>query len=461
MPKQTKQSTFDILRKTVGNPNARIHFIGIGGVSMYTLARLALDSGIKVSGSDRVIGDRVHDLVDRGAVVSAGHDAANVEGASLAVYSHAVAYNNPEIVNARKLGIPLMSRAEYMGAVMLDYRNRIGVSGSHGKSTTVAMLDEIMTHAGANPTVLSGADLSVGEPLKIGSKNLVVYEACEYKDSFLDFYPTITVGLNLELDHIDYFDDVADIRRSFVKGLGKATVRAVVNADDENLALVIPRLKSPVVTFGHGEGADYRYIITSFKECGFEFTIYKKALKIGDFELNIPGVFNVTNAAAAIVTAIEYGIDVETVREAIAGYRGIPRRLEHIGVRHGRNVYYDYAHHPTEISASINAIKLFTGEHVTVVFKPHTYSRTECFWEDFRSALSLADNVILTDIYPAREDPIDGIDSRRLADEIGTKAIFCLDNEVVPHLDMHTHGVIIIMGAGDMDGIKSEILKNL
>lgn len=461
MPKTNKQSSFEILRRVSANPDARIHFIGIGGVSMYTLARVTLNAGIKVSGSDRVVGERVHDLVERGAMVFAGHDSSNVDGASVAVYSHAVAYNNPEILEAKRLQIPLMSRAEYMGAVMLDYRNRIGVSGSHGKSTTVAMLDEIMTRAGAFPTVLSGADLSIGEPLKIGSKSLVIYEACEYKDSFLDFYPTISVGLNLELDHIDYFEDISDIQKSFVKGLGKATTCCVVNLDDENLSTIIARLKAPVVTFGQGERADYRYIITAFGDRGFEFTISTKTQTIGKFELNIPGVFNVTNATAAIVTALQYGIDVETVRAAISEYRGIPRRLEYIGERYGREVYYDYAHHPTEIAASINALKLFTEEHVTVVFKPHTYSRTECFWEDFRSALSLADNVILTDIYPAREDPIDGIDSRRLADEIGTKAVFCADNEVVPYLDMNTHGTIIIMGAGDMDSIKGDVLKKL
>ena len=461
MPKSNKKSTYDILRNIQSNADSRIHFIGIGGVSMYTLARLALNSGIKVSGSDRTVGERVHDLVERGASVFAGHDAENVHGASLAVYSHAIAYNNPEILEAKRLGVPLISRAEYMGAVMLDYRNRIGVSGTHGKSTTVAMLDEIMTRAKTAPTVLSGADLSVGEPLKIGSKDLVVYEACEYKDSFLDFYPTISIGLNLELDHIDYFEDVADIQNSFVKGLGKATSFAVVNCDDENLAAIIPKMKSTVITFGCGERADYRYIITAFKERGFEFAITTKKRTVGKFELNIPGVFNVTNATAAIVAAIEYGIDVEVVREAISQYRGIPRRLEYIGERLGREIYYDYAHHPTEIAASINALKLFTENHVTVIFKPHTYSRTECFWEDFRSALSLADNVILTDIYPAREDPIDGIDSRRLADEIGTKAMFCADNEVVSYLDMHTHGTVIIMGAGDMDSIKSDILKRV
>ena len=217
-------------------------------------------------------------------------------------------------------------------------------------------------------------------------------------------------------------------------------------------------MKNKVITYGQAERADYRYRITAFTDTGFKFTLERFGSVMGRFELNIPGAYNVGNAAAAIVAAIEYGIDIKIIAEAISGYRGIARRLEPVGNRFGRTVYYDYAHHPTEIRASINAVKMLTHDLVTVVFKPHTYSRTKSLWEDFCRALSLADYVIMTDIYPAREEPIDGISSLRMVYEIGEQAMFSPDAEVPLYVDAKTHGVIIIMGAGALEEIKNDIL---
>ncbi len=456
---EEKSLSFDKLRALTEDSSKTVHFVGVGGVSMYSLARLALLKGARVVGSDRESSEYTRSLALLGAKIFIGHSPELVNGADLVVYSHAIADDNPELVRARELSIPTVSRAEYMGAMMIGYESRIGVSGSHGKSTTVAMLDTIFSHAGVAPSVLSGAQLPTGEPLKIGEKSLMIYEACEYKDSFLKFSPTIAIGLNLELDHTDYFENITAIKDSFKRALGKATKFSVVNGDDENFRPIIKQIKGKVITFGQGMTTDYRYSIVGFGEGGFDFTLSKFGSEIGRFRLNIPGTFNVSNAVAAIVTALEYGIDIKVVSEAISSYRGIARRLERVGMRYTRPVYYDYAHHPTEIAASINAIKMQTRDLVTVIFKPHTYSRTSSLWEEMKSALSLADHLILTPIYPAREEKIEGVSSERLAYEIGSRAKFSEDDDLLRYLDLHTHGTIVIMGAGDMEKIKKDVLN--
>ncbi len=459
MEKNEKQISFGKLLKLSLAPGAKIHFIGIGGASMSSLAAIALASGVRISGSDTEDNETIGRLRSLGAEIKKGHSSSNVKGASLVVYSHAISEDNPERLEAVAREIPTVSRAEYMGALMIRYKNRIGVSGTHGKSTTVAMLDAIFSHALAEPTVLSGSELPSGQNFKIGSEDLLIYEACEYKDSFLSFSPTIALALNLDLDHTDYFHDIRALRRSFTKALGKATKFALINSDSENLVPVIRRMGQKTLTFGQNERADYRYRITSFHDCGFEFVIERRATRIAELKINIPGVFNVTNAAAAAIIAIEYGIDIEIIKEALSDFSGIKRRLEYIGDRGGRPVYYDYAHHPAEIRASLNALKILTGEDITVIFKPHTYTRTKSLWEDFCRSLSMAERVILTDIYPAREKEIPGISSSRLAYDIGSKAVCIPDSEVCAEVDKISNGAIVIMGAGDMSEIKRELLE--
>ena len=325
--------------------------------------------------------------------------------------------------------------------------------------STVAMIDCIFKYAECNHTVLSGADLTIGEPFRIGGDDLLLYEACEYKDSFLRFLPSIAVALNLDLDHTDYFEDISSIKRSFIKALSKATEFALINGDDGNLSQISKEIKAKVITFGNGENNNYKYSLISFLDKGFSFNISRNGEYLGDFELHIPGSFNIYNATAAIAVAIECGIDVKIVAEAISHYNGIARRLEFLGFRKGREVYYDYAHHPTEIKAVIDALRLSAQGPLTVVFKPHTYSRTRSFWEDFRSALSGADYVILSDIYPAREEAIPDVSSTRLAEAIGERAKYCPDERIIESIDRDTRGRIVLMGAGDLEKIKRNILK--
>lgn len=445
-------------REIIENPGSLLHFVGIGGVSMYSLARLTLSLGVAVSGSDRTKSDRTEKLCELGARIFYEHSPQNITSASLVIYTHAVGEDNPELKTAIEQGIPVISRAELMGIMMRSYLNRIGVSGSHGKSTVTAMLECIFSRAGKDPTVLSGADLTSGEPFRIGAYEYMLYEACEYKDSFLHFSPTVTVGLNLELDHTDYFPDISSLKKSFTKALGRATNFALICYDDLNLRSIISKIKSKVLTYGSDERADYRYAITSFGHGEYEFSLLKHGEFIGDFCINIPGAFNVSNAVCAIAIALEFGINKGLIVEAIASYKGISRRLEYLGKRWGRAVYYDYAHHPTEIAASINALRELRGGPITVVFKPHTFSRTRSLWQSFCESLVLSDYLILTDIFPAREEPIPGITSENLAMKI-PGAIYCRDDDVSYAVDSMTSGTILLMGAGDLEKVKKDVLN--
>ena len=436
-----------------------IHFVGIGGVSMYTLARLALNMGAAVSGSDRELSPRTEILSELGASVYVGHNCDNIGNASLVVYSHAIEEHNPELVCARERGILTVNRAEYMGAMMLDYRTRIGVSGSHGKSTTVAMLETIFSHARANPTVLCGADLPSGDPLMIGDRGMMIYEACEYRDSFLRFLPTVAIALNLELDHTDYFPDLSALKESFVKALSRAEQFAVISGDDKNLQSIMPKISTDVISFGRGRDNIYRYDVTAFEEGNFLFDLYKFDNKIGSLQLNIPGVFNVHNASCAAVVALELGVDFETVRSAIASFSGIPRRLEHLGEVYGRPLYYDYAHHPTEIRASLTALRGLTKGNITLLFKPHTYTRTISLWDELCGALSLADYTVITDIYAAREEPIEGVNAHNLAQAIGPSAVYMSDSMAAEYILNKTDGAIVLMGAGDVTEIKRQLTR--
>ena len=443
----------------ISHSGHKIHFVGIGGVSMYSLARLANNLGATVSGSDRESSPRTDSLASLGMEIFIGHRAENVDGAHLVVYSHAIDEDNPELSYARSHNIPTVSRAEYLGAMMLEYRSRIGVSGSHGKSTTTAILDAIFAHAGAGPTTLSGADLQEGDPLRIGSPDLFIYEACEYRDSFLRFTPTVSIGLNLDLDHTDYFPDISSLRESFLRAFNRAEDFVILSGDDPNFKKIIPKITTKVITFGRSKGNTYRYDISSFREGNFLFDLYKFENKIGSFELHLPGAFNLHNATAAIAAALEMGIDIDRIYEAVAAFRGISRRLELIGQAFGRDVYYDYAHHPTEIGASITGLRGLCCGEITVLFKPHTYSRTKSLWNEMCSSLSIADYVILTDIYAAREEPIPGITSENLARDIGEMAAYVQDNEAAEYIMKNTRGAIVLMGAGDLTEIKNQLIR--
>lgn len=440
--------------------SATVHFVGVGGVSMYSLAVLTRRRGAKVSGSDRDDGPRLDTLRGMGIDVSVGHATSYIDTASLVVYSQAIPPDDPERLRAAELSIPTVSRAEYLGAIMQDYSVRIGVSGSHGKSTATAMLDAIFGYADYRHTTLSGADLTFGSPYRLGEVDLLIYEACEYKDSFLSFHPTVAIALNLELDHTDYFEGLDALKASFATSLGAVEDLVIINGDDENLAAIVRGLKCRVITYGSGAECDYRFTIDGFSN-GYDFSVYRYGSRLDSFHLEIPGAFNLYNATAAIAAAIEQGISISMVREAISAYHGIHGRLEYIGSHFGRPVYLDYAHHPTEIAASISALRERNNSPITVVFMPHTYSRTASLWDGFVSSLSLADSVVVMDIFPAREQPIVGITSPRLASDIGRMALYATGESIIDVIDGLTDGTIVLMGAGNYDKIKKKLIKGL
>ncbi len=433
----------------------KIHFTGIGGIGMYSLAALSLKDGISVSGSDISENEYTKDLARRGAAVYPYHSAENLKDAELLVYSLAIAPDNPELAEAERLGIPTLTRAEFMAKLASPYKNRIAVSGSHGKSTVTAMLAHIFCRLGRNPTVIAGAPIADGMPLLLGGSDYLIYEACEYRDSFLKFSPTSVTLINLELDHTDYFKDLEDIKRSFLFSLNSAESFAVINTDDDNLTSILPYSDTDVITVSTSPSSDFTYSLASFGR-RFAYGLSHMGKYIGTYTLRIPGVFNITNAVAAIATAQGYGIAPEDAARALESFCGISRRMELIGYRGSRPVYYDYAHHPTEIRAVINSLKEH-NEHITVLFCPHTYTRTRDMWDAFVRALSEADFLLVTDIFPAREESIEGITAERLAADAG--GIYAAPENAVRLIDSATRGAIILMGAGDLEAIKNEIFR--
>lgn len=459
MKKGKKSTISKIAEKQSELFGMRIYFIGIGGVSMYSLARLAQISLADVIGSDTAENDRTRELSTLGIKIYNKQTADNITpDIDLVVYSNAISEKNAELSRAVSLGIKTQTRAEFMGMLMKGYDYRIGVSGTHGKSTTTAMINAIFDKADLPHTTLAGADLpDTSSPLFIGGKNTLIYEACEYKDAFLSFSPHIAVALNMEMDHVDYFENDRQLEDSFARALSLSSECAIINYDDAGLRKIKSRISSRVITFGASSKCDYRYEITSFNEHGYKFLLSWHG-SAAELEIHLRGAFNVTNATAAAVVALERGIPIEDVRAALSEFHGIKRRLELIGEYNGAQIFYDYAHHPTEIRASLNALRRETKEPITVVFKPHTYTRTAHFFHEFALALSLADKVIVTDIYPAREDAILGVTAEALAMQIGKKGIYSPDHEVPSLLEKIKGGVIVLMGAGDMSEIKDKMI---
>ncbi len=432
---------------------APIHFIGVLGAGMLPLANLLINRGYHVSGSDR---RAANFPLPEGLELWQGQDPERIPPDAICVYSLAIPEDDAERAFATSRGQTVISRPRLLGMLAAEYAASVGVAGSHGKSTVTAMLSHLL--ADLSPTVLCGAD--IGEHgLVRGGDSLLVYEACEYRDAFLSTQPTVALLLNLELDHTDYFADIHALERSFARFATSAEL-TVYNADDESLSRIMQGTEANAVSFGASSLADYRYEILSVSDVT-RFAVYHRGEPLGEFCLQIPGSFNLKNALAAIALSTELGVPADTAARRLADFRGIPRRLERIATRSGYPVIYDYAHHPTEIAAGIDAVRAQGNEHVTVVFRPHTYTRTASLWDGFVRALRRADRVILLDVFAAREDAIAGIDSRNLALAIGERATYARsDTEAALLLLEQPPCATMLMGAGDLDGVKKILTKN-
>lgn len=450
----------DRIKEIIKNKSSRVHFVGVGGVGMYSLFRLSEMCGLSVSGSDGESSPFTELLTSRKKSVSIGHKRKYAEGASLLVYTLAIRDDNPEIIYAQECGIPAVSRAEYLGALMEEYKERIGVSGTHGKSTTTAMLDAIFLEAKKEPTTVLGAIIpKEKESIRVGKKDYLIYEACEYKDSFLHFSPTASVFTNIELDHVDYFKDISSLRASFLNAMNKSPL-SVVNCDDENLRSLLPLAKNRCVSYGTREGSDYRVNITESKNGLYSFEIMRGEQTEIKTSLKIPGRFNAINAAGAAVMSLEFGIERCVIESALSNFLGVGRRLEMIGEYKGAKVYYDYAHHPTEIECAIRAVREMRPGRLAVIFKPHTYSRTAAFIENFASALSLADEALVCEVSAIREDDRLGVSSELLVSKITCVAKYISDEAGVSNFLTESLDSIIIMGAANLDSVKRSFFGN-
>jgi len=442
----------------------KIFFIGIGGVNMSSLAELTLMQGYTVAGSDRTETALTDSLERKGITVYYTHDASHIEGADAVVYTVAIPEDNPEYTAAKIKGLPLFSRADYLNFLMMNYRNRIGVCGMHGKSTTTSMCAAAFTEAAADPTVLCGAVMpEFNSSYRIGGKNFFIFEACEYMDSFLSFYPTVAVILNIEMDHVDYFSSLTQIRRSFATFANHTGTDGLViaNWDDENIRLAVSTYPGNVVSFSTSEKkyaddedpADF-YVGNVDMSRGLpSFDIYCHGLCVAHMDLNVPGRHNIANALASFATAVTLGLDPAAAVAGICRFTGAERRMELKGKFHGADVYDDYGHHPTEIAATIRGCREMGYDHVYCVFQPHTYSRTAKLFDGFAQALGLADRAILADIYAAREMETLGVSSQKLAEAIENGAEYCHDyNDIVASLSViaQDRDAIIVMGAGDI-----------
>ncbi len=459
-----------------------VHFIGIGGISMSGLAEILMDEGFTVSGSDDRRSGLTERLEQKGAAVFYGLKASNIlEGTDVVVYTAAIHPDNPEFMAAREKGLPMLTRAELLGQMMQNYRYAIGVAGTHGKTTTTSMVTEILMAAGADPTVTVGGILnSIGGNIRVGGSEIFVTEACEYTNSFLSFYPNMEIILNIEEDHLDFFQDIDDIRRSFRRfaQLVPADGLVVISADIDRVEEIVEGLPCKVVTFGKSAGAQYRAERIAYDELGrasFEAVWREEEASGGvsagaaaerrcPISLSVPGEHNVYNALAAIALCRALSVGDEAIQKGLAGFTGTNRRFEKKGEVRGVTIIDDYAHHPREIEATLAAARNYPHRKLWCVFQPHTYTRTKAFLDRFAQALAAADEVILADIYAARETDTLGVSSADIAERIealGTKAHYFKSFDEIEKfiLENCVHGdLLITMGAGDIVKVGENLL---
>ena len=448
-----------------------VHFMGIGGISMSGLARILLDEGFTVSGSDSRQSALTEHLASLGAVISYGQRAGNItDDIDLVVYTAAISADNPEYEEACNRGIPMMTRADLLGQIMKNYKLPIAVSGTHGKTTTTAMLSYIMLEADVDPTISVGGIIDdIGGNIRVGSSDYFVTEACEYTNSFHAFSPYISIILNVDADHLDFFSGIEEIAESFHTFATKTPEngKVIVNGDMKYFDTVTRDLKCQVITFGEDPKNHYSAANIRFDEFGRPtYTLVIDGENITDITLHVFGKHNVYNSLSAIAAATELGIDIDAIKAGLLHCKGAERRFEYKGtILDNVKVMDDYAHHPTEIAATLAAAKNTDYHELWCVFQPHTYSRTYALFDDFAKVLSVCDHVIVADIYAAREKDTGLVSSKQLAEKIasyGTDAFYLpsfTDIENYLLKNCKKNDLLITMGAGNVDSIGNELIK--
>lgn len=447
----------------------RIHFIGIGGISMSALAKICLNRGDKVSGSDFKDSKSLDSLRKAGAKIIVGHSESNIpKDVNLVVYTAAISEDNEELAFARKMDVEVIDRASFLGRLMGHYENSIGVSGTHGKTSTTSMASVIFNNSKMDPTILVGGNLkSIGGNLQIGNSQNFITEACEYVDSFLKFYPRIATISNIEADHLDYFSGIDQIRQSFRRYALNVPADGFVicNGDDENVILALEGIERNIITFGQDSKNKCVIKNVSFEGTSSHFDLSLYGEDLGRFELKVPGIHNVYNSTSAILAALYSDIDLEDIRSSIRLYKGVDRRFEIKGGFDGVSVIDDYAHHPTEIKTTLASAKNVCKKDIYCVFQPHTYTRTRTLLDEFSNAFYDASHVLILDIYAAREKDPGDIHSKDLVSKLeknGVKVKYMQDfNETVDYLskELKTDDMLITMGAGDVFKIGEMLLE--
>ncbi len=437
-----------------------IFFLGAGGIMMSSLALLTQRAGYKTRGSDRSRSPLTEKLELSGIEMFYGHSESNIgEKCGALIYTVAVSPDNPEYSEAQRRSVPTISRADYLGYIMTEYKRRVGIAGMHGKSTCTSMCAEIFLGARerrGDPTVVSGAEYaSMQGAYHLGEHEDFIFEACEYMDSFLDFNPTVAVLLNEEIEHVDYFKSIDQIIDSFAKyaSLVGKDGTVIYNIDDKNTVISASRAKANKISFGLCENADFTAV--NIKSCQYpmEFDLVAYGEQLAHIILPSRGVHNIYNALAAAAASYACGVTPKEISMGLEGFKGAKRRMEYRGEISGAQVFDDYGHHPTEIGATLEGVKTTCDGRVVCVFQPHTYSRTSALADRFADAFECADKVILTDIYAARETNESGITSYKLAEMIGEKATCGGDLDSTAKIlrsTIQAGDTVIVMGAGDI-----------
>lgn len=436
----------------------KMHFIGIGGIGMSGIAEILINLGYEVSGSDLRESEQTKRLAALGAKIYIGHYPSNIQKYNVVVTSSAIASNNPEIIEAKHRKIPIIHRSEML-AELVRLKHGIGVAGTHGKTTTSSMLAYVLYHGGINPTaVIGGKVLNFGTNAKIGQGEYIVFEADESDGSFLKLMPSIGVVTNIDADHLDHYKFFEGLKDAFLQYINNVPFYGytVLCIDDPTIAEILPRVERPYRTYGFSEHADFRAHNPRMVGNKTIYECYYGEEYLGDITLSLLGRHNVVNSLSVVAVALDLGLNFRTIQEGLAEFKGVGRRMELVGEEKGITVMDDYGHHPTEIRATLDALKNL-GRRIVVVFQPHRYTRTELLWDEFGKSFSNADVVYLTEIYPAGEEPIEGVSSALIADAIKKH-----DGRDVPIIsrfeeikdvvlkDLKKGDIMLTLGAGDI-----------
>src|SRR5215813_4676875 len=448
-----------------------LHFTGIGGIGMSGIAEVLLNLGYEISGSDMKLSPITARLTQMGARVFEGHAASNVEGARALVVSSAVDPQNPEVVEARRLGITVIPRGELL-AELMRLKFGIAIAGSHGKTTTTSMADTILAEAGLDPTVVVGGRVGTmgGSNARVGHSDFLVVESDESDGSFLKLAPIMAVVTNIDREHLDHYPSLDAIRAAFIEFVNKVPFygAAIVCLDDPNVQGILPEIKRRTITYGTTSQADIEATDIRCGHFSSDFCLHRRTADFGRFHLRVPGRHNVLNAIAAVGVALELEIKPDIIREALADFSGVDRRFQIRGKERGITVVDDYGHHPTEIRATLDAAQLCGFRRIHVLFQPHRYSRTFHLMDEFARSFHQADSLFVMDIYAASEEPIDGVSAELLVDRIrqfghrGVEYVGTLDRGVDALVSAASEGdLVLTLGAGSVTQAGEKVLEKL